>query len=70
MKKLALPLIAIFILLYSLPSTGLILALGCCLFAVVYLEDVLRRIMDHPAKHVHELLPDNWLKARQQIITE
>jgi len=35
-----------------------------------YLEDVLRRIMSHPAKHIHELLPDNWLKARRQIIPE
>jgi len=32
-----------------------------------YLEDVLRRIMGHPAKQVHQLLPDNWLAARQNI---
>jgi transposase len=30
-----------------------------------YLEDVLRRIMSHPAKQIHKLLPDNWLAARQ-----
>jgi len=30
-----------------------------------YLEDVLRRIMGHPAKMIHELLPDNWLAAKQ-----
>jgi transposase len=30
-----------------------------------YLEDVLRRIMGHPAKRIHTLLPDNWLAARQ-----
>ena len=30
-----------------------------------YLEDVLRRIMGHPAKQINELLPDNWLAARQ-----
>lgn len=29
-----------------------------------YLEDVLRRIMGHPAKLIHELLPDNWLAAK------
>ena len=32
-----------------------------------YLEDVLRRIMSHPAKQIHKLLPDNWLAARQNI---
>lgn len=31
-----------------------------------YLEDVLRRIMSHPAKQIHELLPDQWLAARRQ----
>ncbi len=31
-----------------------------------YLEDVLRRIMSHPAKQIHELLPDRWLAARTQ----
>ena len=29
-----------------------------------YLEDILRRIMSHPAKQIHELLPDRWLVAR------
>jgi len=29
-----------------------------------YMEDVLRRIMSHPAKRIDELLPDNWLAAR------
>lgn len=29
-----------------------------------YLESVLRRIMSHPAKRIHELLPDKWLAAR------
>ncbi len=32
-----------------------------------YLEDVLRRIMSHPAKKIHELLPDKWLVARTQL---
>jgi transposase len=31
-----------------------------------YLEDVLRRIMGHPAKQIHDLLPDNWLAAKSQ----
>jgi hypothetical protein len=30
-----------------------------------YLEDVLRRIMGHPAKLIHQLLPDNWLAAKK-----
>jgi transposase len=30
-----------------------------------YLEDVLRRIMAHPAKLIHELLPDSWLAAKK-----
>ncbi len=29
-----------------------------------YLEDVLRRIMGHPAKRIIELLPDKWLAAK------
>jgi transposase len=29
-----------------------------------YLEEVLRRIMSHPAKQIHELLPDRWQAAR------
>lgn len=28
-----------------------------------YLEDVMRRIMDHPANQLEELLPDQWLKT-------
>ncbi|WP_432819297.1 transposase domain-containing protein [Trichloromonas sp.] len=32
-----------------------------------YLEDVLRRIMSHPAKRIDELLPDRWLASRQKI---
>lgn len=31
-----------------------------------YLEDVLRRIMSHPARRIEELLPDLWLAARQK----
>jgi len=31
-----------------------------------YLEDILRRIMSHPASRIEELLPDLWLEARQQ----
>ena len=30
-----------------------------------YLEDVLRRIMSHPSKQIHQLLPDSWLAAKQ-----
>jgi transposase len=30
----------------------------------IYLEDVFRRIMGHSARKLHELLPDEWLKAR------
>lgn len=29
-----------------------------------YLEDVLRRIMSHPARKIHDLLPDNWQAER------
>lgn len=29
-----------------------------------YLEDVMRRIMSHPAKSLEELLPDHWLAAK------
>jgi transposase len=31
-----------------------------------YLEDVLRRIMGHPAHRIEELLPDQWLAAKQK----
>ncbi|MGA8165415.1 MAG: transposase [Waddliaceae bacterium] len=30
-----------------------------------YLEDVMRRIMSHSSQKFFELLPDQWLKARQ-----
>lgn len=30
-----------------------------------YLEDVFRRIMGHNARKVHELLPDEWLRAQK-----
>jgi transposase len=30
-----------------------------------YLEDVMRRLMGHSAKKLHELLPDRWASARQ-----
>jgi len=30
-----------------------------------YLEDVMRRLMAHNAKKLHELLPDQWVKTRQ-----
>jgi transposase len=30
-----------------------------------YLEDVLRRIMSHPAKKIDQLLPDNWLAEKK-----
>ncbi len=33
-----------------------------------YLEDILRRIMGHPAKRINELLPDNWLAAKQATL--
>ena len=32
----------------------------------IYLEDVLRRIMGHPARQIDELLPDRWLAAKQE----
>ena len=31
-----------------------------------YLEDVLRRIMGHPARQIDELLPDRWLAAKHK----
>jgi transposase len=31
-----------------------------------YLEDVLRRIMGHPAQRIQELLPDRWLATNQK----
>jgi transposase len=35
-----------------------------------YLEDVLRRIMGHPARRIQELLPDLWLAAKQKDATK
>ena len=32
-----------------------------------YLEDVMRRLMDHPANKLHELLPDQWAINRQKL---
>jgi hypothetical protein len=29
-----------------------------------YLEDVMRRLMAHNCQKLHELLPDQWMKAR------
>ena len=34
-----------------------------------YMEDVIRRIMSHPAKKIHELLPDEWLLHKKSPIT-
>jgi hypothetical protein len=31
----------------------------------IYLEDIFRRLMEHPANRLDELLPDRWLAARQ-----
>jgi transposase len=31
-----------------------------------YLEDVMRRLMGHNAQKLHELLPDQWKKAREE----
>ena len=36
----------------------------------IYLADVLRRIPTHPNKLIHELLPYNWKKLRQQPTVE
>jgi transposase len=32
-----------------------------------YLEDVMRRLLDHPASKLHELLPDQWAISRKLI---
>jgi transposase len=29
-----------------------------------YLEEIMRRLLDHPANKLHELLPDNWAKSK------
>lgn len=34
-----------------------------------YLEDVMRRFLDHPINRLEELLPDNWLKAQEKKST-
>lgn len=34
-----------------------------------YLEDVMRRIMGHNSQKLYELLPDEWLKSRNQKFT-
>jgi len=31
-----------------------------------YLEDIMRRLMDHSAKKLYELLPDRWVKKKHQ----
>jgi len=31
-----------------------------------YLEDVMRRLLDHPANRLSELLPDNWAKSKNK----
>lgn len=35
-----------------------------------YLEDAMRRLMDHPANKLYELLPDRWAKAKGLLIKE
>jgi transposase len=35
-----------------------------------YLEDVMRRIMGHNSQQLHELLPDEWLRIRQQNVQQ
>ena len=32
-----------------------------------YLEDIFRRLLDHPANKLYELLPDQWLLNRQNL---
>ena len=32
-----------------------------------YLEDIMRRLMSHPANKLHELLPDQWAKFIAQF---
>jgi hypothetical protein len=31
-----------------------------------YLEDVMRKLLDHPANKLYELLPDNWAKSKSK----
>jgi transposase len=32
-----------------------------------WLADVLPRLPDHPAKHIHELLPEHWIRGRRRF---
>jgi hypothetical protein len=32
-----------------------------------YLKDVLQRIQSHPVSRLHELLPDEWQAAQQNL---
>ena len=62
-------------LFFGSPDSG---EAGAILFSVVqtcrgldinpreYLEDVMRRIMGHNSQKLYELLPDEWLKSRNQ----
>jgi transposase len=36
----------------------------------IYLADVLKRIPTHPNKRIHELLPYEWIKLREQPVAE
>lgn len=49
-------------ILFSLVQT----CRGLGINAREYLEDVMRRIMGHNNQKLHELLPDEWLKSRNQ----
>ena len=33
-----------------------------------YLEDIMRRLLDHPVSKLYELLPDHWAKAKAVLI--
>ena len=51
-------------------ATGILLSLiqSCRVLDIdpfIYLEDVLRRINGHPARHVGQLLPHSWKQARE-----
>jgi transposase len=62
-------------LFFGSPDAG---EAGAILFSIVqtcrglninpreYLEDIMRRLMSHPASKLHELLPDQWLITRNQ----
>lgn len=34
----------------------------------IYLEDVMKRLMDHNSKEIEKLLPDNWLKSQSNLL--